>query len=71
MAKHIKSFNAPLSRVSHVIDEWVYKEEYRHILKYRYLYGKTFEEIAGLMLMSVTSVKDVIYSYENIISKHL
>ena len=46
-------FNSPRSEIEHVIDEWVFSERDRAILKRRLLDGITHEALAEEFDMSV------------------
>ena len=68
---HSISLGAPLSVVENIIDEWIPNEDHRTILKYRHLQGYTFERIAEIMGLSVTTVKRIVYKDDEILSKKI
>ena len=49
------------SNIEYCIDEYVRLYEHRDILREKWFYGKTFEQIAAEHKLSVTAVKNVIY----------
>ena len=51
----------PNSRINHCIDEYVRLIEHREMLREKWFYGKTLEEIAEDHNLSVTQVKNIIY----------
>ncbi len=51
----------PNSRINHCIDEYVRLIEHREMLREKWFYGKTLEEIAEEHNLSVTQVKNIIY----------
>ena len=56
----MKDFNLSRSEVEHLIDEWVFSDRYRHILKLRFLDGLTYEEIAEVVGMSDRQIKRIV-----------
>lgn len=59
------------SELSYLIDEWILVEKYRRILKLRLLDGRTYEEIADRVDMSVRQVKNIVYKNEEKVYKHI
>lgn len=53
-----------VSEVKHLIDEWVYNERDRSILKRRLLDGITYERLAEEFDMSVRQIKNIVYKGE-------
>lgn len=49
------------SNINYCIDEYVRLVEHRDILREKWFYGFTFEELAGKYNMSVTAVKKIVY----------
>lgn len=60
-----------VSMVEHLIDEWVFSERDRKILKRRFVDGICYEPLAEEFDLSVTQVKNIIYKGENIIFKRI
>lgn len=63
-------FNLPRSELEHLIDEWIYKEKYRSILKDRLLDGMTYEALAEKYGMSDRQMKRIVYKAEDIFFSH-
>lgn len=55
----------PISKIEHLIDEWIRKERDRAILKRRLLDGITYEKLAEECDLSVRQVKNIVYKGEN------
>lgn len=56
-------FNVPRSEVETIIDEWVFREKYRQIIKLKFLDGLSHEQIAERVDMSDRQVKRIVYKY--------
>ena len=59
------------SEVAFLIDEWIFNERNRAILKRRLLDGICFEPLAEEFDLSVRQVKNIVYKGENQIFKRL
>ena len=59
------------SQVSHLIDEWIFSQRDRDILKRRLLDGITFEKLSEEFELSVRQVKNIVYKSEPRLYKHL
>lgn len=59
------------SELSMIIDEWIFNERNRAILKRKLLDGITFERLAEEFDLSTQQVKTIVYKCQEIISKHL
>jgi DNA-directed RNA polymerase sigma subunit (sigma70/sigma32) len=53
-----------------LIDEWIFNERDRHILKRRLLDGICFEPLAEEFDLSVRQVKNIVYKCLDRLSKH-
>lgn len=51
----------PRSEIEHEIDEWIFSERDRKILKRRLLDGVCFEPLAEEFDLSVRQVKNIVY----------
>lgn len=51
----------PVSEIIHLIDEWIYSERDRNILKRRLIDGLTYEKIAEEFDLSVKQTSNIIY----------
>ena len=63
--------NVSTSELSHLIDEWIFNERNRSIVKRKLLDGVTFEKLAEEYNLSVQQVKTIVYKCRDIISLHL
>lgn len=57
--------DVPRSVIEHYIDEWIFSERDRSILKRRFLDGITYERLAYEFDMSVRQIKNIIYKQGN------
>lgn len=64
-------FDRPRSEVERAIEEWCFNQNYREILKLRFLDGATFEQIAEHVNMSVRQVKRIVYKYGDKVLRHV
>lgn len=65
------NFNLSRSELSAVIDEWIFNERDRKILKRRLLDGICYEPLAEEFDLSTTQIKSIIYKNQNVLLKHL
>ena len=63
--------NLSRSSVERLIDEWVFNELYRCILKRRFLDGVCYEPLAEEFGMSVRHVKRIVYKYGDKVLSHV
>lgn len=61
----------PRSEWNHLIDEWIFSERDRNILKRRLLDGLTFQQLADEFDMSVRQIKNIVYKKSEILFKKL
>lgn len=61
----------PRSQWEFLIDEWIFSERDRNILKRRLLDGICFEELAEEFDLSVESVKKTVYKLQNKLFNHI
>lgn len=59
------------SELENVIDEWVFNERNRKIIKRRLLDGICYEPLAEEFNLSVRQIKNIVYKTENIIIRHI
>lgn len=59
------------SEIEYIIDEWIFNERDRMILKRRLLDGITFEKLAEEFDLSTQQVKKIVYKCQTVISFHL
>jgi DNA-directed RNA polymerase specialized sigma24 family protein len=67
----MKDFDIPRSAVEHLIDEWIFKERDRQILKRRLLDGVCYDQLAEEFSLSVRQVKNIVYRCEDRLFKHM
>ena len=59
------------SEISHIIDEWIFNERDRKILKRRLLDGICFEPLAEEFDLSVRRVKSIVYQCQEVVFRHI
>lgn len=67
----VNSLDLSRTEIEHLIDEWIFNERDRDILKRRWLDGICFEPLAEEFNMSVRQVKNIVYKSESRVFKHL
>lgn len=63
--------NKPRSEIERLIDEWIFNERDRAILKRRLLDGICFEPLAEEFDLSVRHVKSIVYKAQERLYKHI
>lgn len=69
--KDIERFNLPRSEWEKLIDQWIFKERDRAIVKRRLLDGICFEPLAEEFDMSDRQVKTIVYKATQKLLKHI
>lgn len=64
-------FEMSRSRIEYLIDEWIFNERDRKILKRRLIDGICYEPLAEEFGLSVRQVKNIVYKSEVKIFKHI
>ena len=64
-------FDLPRSEVSRLIDEWIFSERDRAVLKRRLLDGVTYERLAEEFELSVRQTKTIVYKSEERLFSHI
>lgn len=59
------------SQMTIIIDEWIFNERNRCIIKRRLLDGLTYESLAEEFDLSVQQVKNIVYKCQDALSCHL
>jgi hypothetical protein len=59
------------SEYEHIIDEWVFDEKARAIIKRRLLDGITYDSLSVEFNMSVRQIQNIVYKTEKIVFKHV
>lgn len=67
----MKDFNVSVSQLQHIIDEWIFSERDRALMKRRLIDNICFEPLAEEFELSVRQTKTLVYKYEKKIFKHL
>ena len=63
--------NISRSQAETLIDEWIFNERDRAILKRRLLDGLTYDRLAEEFDLSVRQVKTIVYRAEDRLARHL
>jgi len=69
--KHGLNGEMSVSQVSHLIDEWVFSERDRKLLKRRMIDHIGFEKLAEEFDMSVCGIKKAVYKAQEQVFKHI
>jgi hypothetical protein len=67
----IDTYNLSRSQWENIIDEWIFSERDRKMLKRRLLDGILFEQLAEEFDLSVQQTKSVIYKATDKLMKHI
>ena len=67
----IDNFGLSRSQLSDLIDEWIFKERDRKILKRRFLDSVTYEALAEEFDLSTQRVSEIVYKSREQLFKHL
>lgn len=59
------------SEIDYIIDEWIFNERDRKILKRRLLDGICYEPLAEEFDLSVRRVKSIVYKCQEVIFRHI
>lgn len=71
MAKKLEYYNLSRTQWENIIDEWIFSERDRKMLKRRLLDGILFEQLAEEFDLSVQQTKSVIYKATDKLMKHI
>lgn len=63
--------NLSNSQIEHLINEWCKSEKYREILKYKFIDGYTYEQIAEIVDMSARQIKNIVYKQGDKVLYHI
>lgn len=67
----MRDFDLPRSAVSALIDEWIFNERDRQIIKRRLLDGICYEPLAEEFNLSVRQIKNIVYRCEDKLFRHM
>lgn len=65
------NFDISTSQLSNLIDEWIFSERDRAILKRKLIDGICYEPLAEEFELSVRQVKNIVYKSEEKLFKHI
>ena len=71
MRKSTENYNLSRSELQYLIDQWIFNERDRAILKRRLLDGILFEDLAEEFCLSTVQVKTIVYKTMDRLEKHL
>lgn len=63
--------NKSRSEIELIVDEWIFHERNRSIIKRRLLDGRTYEQLAEEFDLSTQQIKSIIYKCQDILFCHL
>ena len=69
--KHRDPNDISRSEWEHLIDEWIFSERDRSLLKRRLLDGITFERLSEEFDLSVRQTKNIVYKCEDKLFRHI
>ena len=69
--KNIERFDLSRTEWERLIDDWIFNQKHRDILKDRLLNGIPFEPLAEKYNLSVSQVKNIVYKATEKLTKHL
>lgn len=67
----VENLNKSRTEIEHLIDEWIFNERNRCIIKRRLCDGITYEKLAEEFDLSVQQIKTIVYKSQDILSCHL
>ena len=71
MRINIERYNLPRSEIEYVIDQWIFSERDRAILKRRLFDRVLYENLADEFGLSVNQTKSIVYKTMDRLEKHL
>lgn len=67
----VQDLQLPRSAIEHLIDEWIFSDRNRAILKRRLLDGICYEPLAEEFGLSVRQIKTIVYKCQIVLFAHL
>lgn len=67
----MKDINLSRTQLEDLIDEWIFSERDRAILKRRMLDGICFDQLSDEFNLSVRQIKNIVYRAKDRLYKHL
>lgn len=71
MKINVEKYNLSRAQIEHLIDQWIFSERDRAILKRRLLDHVLFEQLAEEFSLSVNQTKTIVYKALDRLEKHL
>ncbi len=71
MRINIERYDLPRSEIEYRIDQWIFNERDRAILKRRLLDRILFEDLADEFCLSTVQIKSIVYRSMDKLEKHL
>ena len=65
------NLNISRTEAEKLIDEWIFNERNRTVLKRRLLDGITYERLAEEFDLSTQQAKNIVYKCQDLLSRHL
>lgn len=67
----IEDYNKSRKEWEYLIDQWIFNEKHRQIMKRRLLDGILFEDLAAEFELSVQQIKKIVYKCQSKLLKHI
>lgn len=71
MKLNIEKYNKSTTEISEIIDEWIFNERNRKLMKRKLIDDLTYERLAEEFDLSTQQVKTIVYKCFEVILKHL
>lgn len=71
MKINVEKYNLSRAQIEHLIDQWIFSERDRSILKRRLLDHVLFEQLAEEFSLSVKQTKTIVYKALDRLEKHI
>jgi DNA-directed RNA polymerase sigma subunit (sigma70/sigma32) len=71
MKLDIEKYNKSTTEIAKIIDEWIFNERDRRILKRRLIDGLTYESLAEEFDLSTPRIKTIVYKCQDKVFKHI
>lgn len=68
---NLYDYDISASEVRRIIDEYIFNEKYRDILKRRFVDGRTYEQLAEEFELSDRQIKNIVLKHSRLILKHI
>ncbi len=59
------------SQVTEIVNEYVHNKKHREMLLLKYIDGLTYEQIGEMYELTDRQVKNIVYKYQDLFSRHL